>query len=58
MKYQVELPYTYKSLSRGNKKLYVRYIKGYMKLYYPGLKAKEIIPKGESLADIVICIKK
>ncbi|BBW97253.1 hypothetical protein ACPVTF_04040 [Geobacillus icigianus] len=38
MEYKVAIPHCYKWMAADNKKLYIEYIKGYIKSSHPGLK--------------------
>lgn len=52
MEYKVAIPDCYKWMAASNKKLYVEYVKGFIKNSHPGLKPVRI-EKG-----YVICVKK
>jgi hypothetical protein len=49
--YHIAIPHCYRWMAAGNKKLYIQYIKGYIKNSHPGLKPMRI--EGQ----YVICIK-
>lgn len=52
MEYRIAIPHCYTWMASGNKDLYVRYIKGYIKSSHPGLKPVRVE------GSVVICIKK
>jgi hypothetical protein len=51
MEYRIPIPYCYTWMAAGNKKLYIEYIKGYIKSSHPGLKPVRVEGR------YVICIK-
>jgi hypothetical protein len=51
MEYRIAIPHCYTWMAAGNKKLYIAYIKGYIKSSHPGLKPKRVEGR------YVICIK-
>jgi hypothetical protein len=50
--YRITIPYCYKWMAAGNKKLYIEYIKGYIKSSHPNLKPVRVE------GSVVICVKK
>jgi hypothetical protein len=51
MEYRIVIPHCFRWMAAGNKKLYIEYIKGYIKSSHPGLKPVRVEGR------YVICIK-
>lgn len=51
MEYKIAIPECYKWMARNNEKLYVSYVKGYIKNSHPGLKPVRVEGR------YVICVK-
>jgi hypothetical protein len=52
MEHRIVIPHCFRWMAAGNKKLYIEYIKGYIKSSHPGLKPVRV----EGI--VVICVKK
>jgi hypothetical protein len=51
MEHRIVIPHHFRWMAAGNKKLYIEYIKGYIKSSHPSLKPKRVEGR------YVICVK-
>lgn len=55
MPFEITVPHIYKQLANNDPKLYLKYIRGYVRALHPGFKVKTLIPHAIHLADKVLC---